>query len=119
MASGSRESFAVDCGNFDSSNLIAAHARVVVHVARLGHAHYGMDQQVGLDLLGGAEGEFHVRAVHGIAGLEGDHTPPAQAGKFGAQFGRSQTQSAKIVVRRDLQPSKLPPTYQGLALFMA
>ena len=53
-----------------------------------------MNEEIGFDLLGGAEGEFHVRAVHRVAGLEGDDAAPAQAGKFGAQFGGSQAQGA-------------------------
>ncbi len=48
-----------------------------------------MDQEVRFDLLGRAEGEFHVGAVHRIAGLEGHHTAPSKTGKFSAQFRRS------------------------------
>ena len=70
--------------------LVAAHSRVVIHVAGLGHAHHRMNQQVGLDLLGGAESQFDVGAVHGVASLEGDHAAPAHAGKLGTNFGRSQ-----------------------------
>ncbi len=81
--------------------LIATHSRVVIHIAGLGHAHDGMNQQAGLDLLGGAECELDVSAVHGIASLEGDHTPPADAGKLGPHLGRSQAQVTKIVVRRE------------------
>ncbi len=61
-----------------------------------------MDQQIGFDLLGGAEGQFHVGAVHRIARLERNHAAPAFAGKFGAKFGGSQTQSAEIIMRRNL-----------------
>ena len=63
-----------------------------------------MNQQVGLDLLGGAERELNVGAVHGIASLEGDHTAPAHAGKLGTHFGRSQTPVTKIIVGRNLGP---------------
>ena len=62
-----------------------------------------MDQQVSLDLLGGAERQFHVGAVHRIARLKRDDAAPAHASKFRPQFGGSQTQAAKIVMRRDLQ----------------
>ena len=78
-----------------------------------------MDQQIGFDLLGRAEGKFHVRAVHGIAGLEGDDAAPAQASEFGAQFRGSQAQRAEVVVRRCCKPSMRPPTYHGFDLFMA
>ena len=83
--------------------LIATDASVVIHVAGLGHAHDGMNQQIGFDLLGGAECQFHVRAMHRVACLEGDHFPPAHARKFCAHFGGRQTQVAKIVVRRNLR----------------
>ncbi len=65
-----------------TQQLIATHARVVVHIAGLGHTDHRVDQKVRFDLLGGAEGEFDVRAVHRIAGLEGYDTAPSEAGKF-------------------------------------
>ena len=52
--------------------LIAAHPGVVIDIARLGHADDRMDQQVGLELAGGAQRQLVVSAVHGVAGLEGD-----------------------------------------------
>ncbi len=76
----------------------------------------GMNQQVGFHLLGGAEGQFLVGAMHGIAGLEGDDAAPAQAGKFGAQFRRSQTQRAEIVVRRRLQAFERAADIPGIGL---
>ena len=83
--------------------LIAAGADEIINVARLGHTDRGMDQQIRLDLLGGAHGQFDVGAMHGIAGLEGDDTGPAQAAEFGAQFGGSQAQRAEIIVGRRLE----------------
>ena len=59
-----------------------------------------MNEQIGLYLLGGAESEFLVRAMHGIPGLECDHAAPAEAGEFRAQFRGSQAQGTKIIVRR-------------------
>ncbi len=58
--------------------LVAAHAGEVVDIARLGHADDRVDQQVGLGLFRGAEGQFLVRAVQRVAGLEGDDAAPAQ-----------------------------------------
>ena len=63
----------------------------------------GMNQEIRFDLLGRAEGQFHVRTVHRIAGLERNYPAPSQARKFGAQFRRSQAQGAEIIVRRRLQ----------------
>ena len=62
-----------------------------------------MNEQVRLDLLGGAEREFLMGAVHGIARLEGNHAPPPQTGKLGTQFGWSQPQTFEVIVRRRLR----------------
>ena len=67
-----------------------------------------MNQQVGFNLLGRAEREFHVGAVHGIARLEGNHAAPSQAGELSAQFRRSEAQRAEIIVRRGLQAFDAP-----------
>ena len=83
---------------FRKQQLVAAHAGEVVHIARLGHADGGMNQEVGFDLLGGAESQFHVGAVHRVAGLESDDAPPSQAGKLGTQFRGRQTQAAEIIM---------------------
>ena len=83
--------------------MVAARAREVIHVAGLGHADGGMNQKICLRLLGGAERQLNVSAVHGIARLERHHTAPALAGKLGAQFRRSVAEHAEIVVRRRLQ----------------
>ena len=61
-----------------------------------------MNEQIRLHLLGGAEREFDVSAVHGIAGLKCDYAAPSQAGKFGAQLSRSEAQAAEVVMRRRL-----------------
>ncbi len=70
--------------------LVATHAREVIHVARLGHANGRMKKQVRFDLLGRAESELLVGPMHGIAGLERNHATPAEARKFSAQFCRRQ-----------------------------
>src|SRR5258706_1397102 len=66
-----------------------------------------MNQQVGFNLLRGAEREFNVGAVHRIAGLEGDYLPPAHAGELRTHFGRSQSQITKVVVRGNLRTLQL------------
>ena len=68
---------AVSCRIFADEELVAADAGEVVDVAGLGHADDRMDEEVGFDLLRGAEGELDVRAVHRVAGLEGDDAAPA------------------------------------------
>ena len=59
--------------------LVAADARVVVDVARLGHADDRVDEQVGAFFLRGAERELVVGAVHRVAGLEGDDLASSRA----------------------------------------
>ena len=66
--------------------LVAADAREVIYVARFGHANHRMDQQIGLDFTGCAEGQFPVCAVQWVAGLEGDYLAPAQLAEAAAQF---------------------------------
>ena len=78
--------------------LVAAHAGEMVDVAGLGHADHGLDQEVGLGRLGGAEGQLLVRAVHRVAGLEGDHAAPAQLPEPVAQLLRRVAQMLEIVV---------------------
>ncbi len=96
--------------------MIATDPGVVIHIARLGHAYHGMNQQVGFDLLGGAECKLDVRAVHGIASLEGDHLSPADAGKLRADFGWSQAQVTKIIVGRNLGSFQLSSDVPGIRL---
>ena len=68
--------------------LVAADARVVVDVARLGHADDRVDEQVRAFFLRGAERELVVCAVHRVAGLEGDDLRPAALAELFAEFLR-------------------------------
>jgi hypothetical protein len=70
--------------------LVAAHPGEVVDVAGLGQADDGMDQQVGLRLLRGAEGQLLVRAVQRVARLERDHLrQPSLRNSARSSFGVS------------------------------
>ena len=79
-------------GILREQQLIAAGADEIIHVARLGHADRGMNEQIRLDLLGGTHGQFDVRPMHGITRLEGHDFGPAHAPELGAQVGGSQAQ---------------------------
>ena len=83
---------------FVQNCFVAAHAGEVIDVARFGHADNRVDQQVGLRLFCGAEGQFLVRAVQRIAGLEGNNLAPAQFAEVGAQFVRGVAAGAEVVV---------------------
>ncbi|GBC80041.1 hypothetical protein HRbin09_01269 [bacterium HR09] len=84
--------------------LVTPHPGVVVHVPRFGHSHYGMDQHRGPGFLGRLDGELHVGAVHGVAGLKSHDLLPAQAGKLAAELGRGVAEGDKVVMGGELQP---------------
>jgi len=67
-----------------------------------------MDQQVGLGLLGRAHGQFLMRPVQRVAGLERDHAPPAQLGEQRLQLGRAVAQMAKVIMHRRLDADDAP-----------
>ncbi len=79
MASGNIASLRRALGIFRQQQLITAHAGEVVDVARLGHAHRGMNQKICLHLLRRAESQFHVGTMHRVAGLERNNPAPAAA----------------------------------------
>jgi hypothetical protein len=58
----------------------------MIQVPGLGHPHYRMDQQVGLQLLDSPQGEREMSTVHGIAGLEGHYSAPTQTAENPAQL---------------------------------
>jgi hypothetical protein len=85
-------------GVFVQHRLIAAHAGEMVHVARLGHADDGVDEQVGLRLARGAEGQFLMRAVQRVARLEGHDAAPAHLAEEGAHFVGRVAAGLEIIV---------------------
>ena len=67
--------------------LVDAHTGEVVDVTGLGETHDGVDQDVGMVRSSSPNSEFSMGAVHGIAGLEGDDTGPAQLVEVSANLG--------------------------------
>jgi hypothetical protein len=57
-----------------------------------------------------APDELDMGAMQGIARLEGDHPFETAARDLRAQLGRRVAQVAERVVRRQLEPSSVPPT---------
>src|SRR5262249_11271777 len=53
------------------------------------------------------ESQLHMGTVHGVARLKSNHTTPAEACKFSAQFAWSQPEGFEVIVRRKLQPFEL------------
>ena len=88
MAKGTRAELGGAGRIFPDEELVAADAGEVIDVAGLGHADDRMDEEAGFDLFRGAESELDVRAVHRVAGLEGDDPAPALVGEVGAKLGR-------------------------------
>ena len=67
-----------------------------------------MNQEVGFNLLGRAESEFHVGAVHRVARLEGNHAAPSETSELSPQFRRRMAQRTEIIVRGSLQAFDAP-----------
>jgi hypothetical protein len=76
----------------------------VIDVARLGHPHHRVDQQVGLEIAGGPQRELVVGAVHGVSGLESDNLAPAQTTEAAPGLLGGQAEADEIVVGRQLDP---------------
>ena len=115
IASGSSESVARVFGVVGEDRLVAAHPGVVVDVARLGHPHHRVDEQVGADLGRGPHGQLDVGAVHRVAGLEGDDLGPAQLGELGAELRRGPAQVGEVVVDGQLEALDGPADVPGVA----
>ncbi len=84
--------------------LIGAYAGVMVDVSGFGHPHDRMNEHVCFDLLGGAQRQLDVGPMHGVAGLEGDDSPPSEPSEILAQLCRPQAQGAEVVVDGQLYP---------------
>lgn len=79
-------------------SLVGAHTGEVVNVTRLGQTDDGVDEDVGLLGAGGAHGHLTVGTVHGVTGLEGDDSVPAELVEVNAQFRGSVAQGDIVVV---------------------
>ena len=90
--------FRVSC----KDSLVTPYPDVVFHVTRLGHAYGGMNQKIGLNLFCGSQGQLLMGPMHRVPCLEGDHSTPTEPDEFRSQLGRSQTQGAEIIMRRQL-----------------
>ena len=88
--------------------LIGAHARIVIHVAGLGHAHRWMQQQYAINAGNRALGQFFVNTMQRIARLESDHILMPVGFQPGAHLSGSQAQRREIVVRGRCSTSSLP-----------
>ena len=88
--------------------LVTPYAGEMVDVARFGHADDGVDDQVRLRFTRGAERQFLMRAVQGIAGLERHDTPPAHLAKERAEFVRRVAAGLEIIMHRLLDAGDRP-----------
>ena len=69
-------------------SLVDTNAGVVIDVAGFGESDDGVDEDVGLALTGGEDGEFTMSAVHGVASLESDDFAPGNFVEVCTEFGR-------------------------------
>ena len=96
--------------------LVGPHPGEVVDVPGLGQPDDGVDQHVGLLGPGGAHGQLAVRPVHGVAGLEGDHSVPAELVEVNAQFRGGVPQGHVVVVVELVEGLDLPADVELLGL---
>lgn len=57
-------------------SFVDTHAGVVVHVARLGKADYGVNEDISLTLTSSANSKFTMSSVHWVTSLECDDPVP-------------------------------------------
>lgn len=60
---------------------------VMIDVTRFCQPHDGVDEDVGLALASGSDGQFPVRTVHGVPGLESDDLAPSKFLEMGTKLG--------------------------------
>ena len=82
--------------------LIAAHAREVIDVARLGHADDRVNQQIRIGFAGRTERQFLVRPVQRVPGLESNDLAPSQLAETTAQLRRGVPEQLEVIVGRRL-----------------
>src|SRR5258707_9032068 len=71
---------------FRQQELVAANARVVIHVARFRHPNYWMQQQARFHVLRGTHGKLHVSAMHWVSSLERNDFLPTESRKLSSQL---------------------------------
>jgi len=96
--------------------LVAAHARVVIDVAGLGHADAWMNQQVRLGDLRSAERQFEVRAMHRVARLERHDALPAEFFEMRPCLARRHAQMTEVVVARRFEAAQLAAEINRIGL---
>ena len=78
--------------------LVNPHPGEVVDVAGFGQADDGVDEDVGLAGPGGADCQFSVGPMHGVAGLKGNNARPAKLFEMDPELGRSVAKSDIVIV---------------------
>jgi len=62
---------------------------VMIDVTGFGQPHDGVDEDVGLALTSSSDGQFPVRTVHGVSGLESNDLAPSEFLEMGTKLGGS------------------------------
>lgn len=70
----------------------------MINITRFRKADNRMDEDIRLAGAGGADSEFPVGAMHGVAGLKGDDAGPAQFLEMDAEFGGGVAQGDVVVL---------------------
>jgi hypothetical protein len=69
--------------------LVDADTGEVVDISGLGESDDGVNENVGVLLTSGTDGELSVSSVHGVTSLESDDTGPRELVEVGSEFGGS------------------------------
>ena len=80
--------------------MVTTNTCVMIYIARLGHAHHRVDQQVRLKVCRRPKSKLLVRPVHWVPGLKRDDLAPAQLRELPAHFVRSHAGRHKVIVLR-------------------
>ena len=72
--------------------------------------------KLGLDLLGGPQGQLVVGSVHGTPGTEPHDAPPTQSCKLAPQLHGCEAEMTEVVVGRELRALDLPGHVVGVGL---
>lgn len=77
---------------------VASHSRKVIDITGFGHTNNRVDEDISLGVSSGKKGQFTMRSVHGVSGLETDQAQDILTLDFGTDFIGGQTVFREVVV---------------------
>jgi hypothetical protein len=89
-------------GVLGHQSLVSPDTGVVIDITWLGETDDGVDEDVGLVLTSGSDGQFTMSSVHRVSGLESDDLSPRDLLEVSSEFGRGEPDVDIVVVLRRL-----------------